>query len=243
MKKVMMILTVLITTLNGTAQANWVSQLKAMVPKTSDVTETSLSETQVGKAIREALSVGIDKAVAAASQKGGYLDNEAIKIKFPDKFSMIENGLRKAGMGEKIDEFEVSVNSAAEKAAPQAKEILLDALMDMSIDDAKNLLSGGDTAATDYFRKSSSDRLYEAFQPYIQNAMEEYRVTQAYNQVIESYSKIPLAKKPNLVSADKYAIDKALDGLFHLVAEQEKKIRTDPSARATELLKTVFGKA
>lgn len=222
------------------AHAGWMSALKEKL-MASPAAQTSLSETQIGKGLREALSIGIDKAVAAASKSGGYLDNEAIKIKFPENLAMVETGMRKIGMGSTIDAFEVSVNRAAETAAPAAKEILLDTLMDMSFEDAQQLLKGGDTAATDYFKKKSSDRLFTAFQPSIQKAMNQYKASEAYNQIISSYQKIPFAQKPKLVSADQYATQKALDGLFHLVAEQEKKIRTDPAARATELLKSVFG--
>ena len=187
------------------------------------------------------MNIGIEKAAAAASQEGGYPDNDAIKIKFPKNLSMIETGLRKIGMGSKIDAFETSVNRAAEKAAPAAKDILLDALLDMSIEDGQKLLRGGDTAAADYFKEKSWDNLYAAFQAAINTAMSKYQVAQTYNDITGAYQKIPFAKKPDLVSADEYAANKALEGLFVLIAEQEKKIRTDPAARATELLRSVFG--
>jgi len=207
----------------------------------SSAAQTSLSETQIGKGLKEALSVGIDKAVAAASQKDGYLKNDAIRIRFPENMTMMETALRKIGMGSRIDAFEVGVNRAAEQAAPEAKAILLEALFEMSIEDAQKLLKGGKTAATDYFKKKSWDNLYKAFLPYLGTAMNQSQATQTYNQMVETYQKIPFAKKPALVSADAYATGKALDGLFYLMAEQEKKIRTDPAARATELLQSVFG--
>lgn len=223
------------------AYAGWLDALKQLVP--ASVAQTTLSETQIGKGLKAALSAGIDKAVQSASREGGYLDNEAIRIRFPENLSMVETGLRKIGMGSKIDAFELSVNRAAEKAAPEAKSILLDALMDISIEDARKLLEGGETAATDYFRSKSWDNLYRAFEPRLAETMSRYQASQRYDQLIAMYQKIPFAQKPALVGADEYATTKALDGLFLLVAEQEKKIRTDPSARATELLKTVFGQA
>ena len=173
MKYLTLLLSIFVLLNIPSAHAGWFSQLKQLVP--TSATQTKLSETTIGKALREALSIGIDKAVASASQEGGYLKNDAIKIKFPENLSMIETGLRKIGMGSKIDAFEGSVNRAAEKAAPHAKEILLDALVNMSIDDAEKLLKGGDTAATDYFKSTSWDRLYDAFQPYISQTMNQYR--------------------------------------------------------------------
>lgn len=219
-------------------QPGWVGFLQDVFPS---VSSTKLSETTIGQGLREALSIGIDKAVSAASQRGGYLENEAIRIRFPEQLSVIETGLRTVGMGAAFDEFEQSVNRAAEAAAPQAKEILLNALFDLSIDDARKLLRGGETAATDYFRTRSWGELHQAFRPYLKKTMERYRASEIYNQLIAAYQKIPFAQKPALVSADEYATDKALEGLFYLVAEQEKKIRTDPAARVTDLLRSVFG--
>ena len=230
---------VLFLPLQNIAHAGWLDSLKSMIP--SSMKQTSLSETKIGKGLREALSLGIDKAVAMASKEGGYLNNPAIKIKFPENLSMVETGLRKIGMGSKIDAFEARVNKAAEQAAPEAKKVLLDALFEMSIEDAEKLLQGGDTAATDYFKSKTWDELHSAFRPKLQDAMSQNQASQMYNQVIAMYEKIPFAQKPNLVSADDYATNKALEGLFHLVGEQEKEIRNNPAARATQLLKSVFG--
>lgn len=230
---------VLFFSVSNIAQAGWFESLKAMIPASTK--QASLSDTKIGKGLREALSVGIDKAVARASQEGGYLNNPAIKIRFPENLSMVESGLRKIGMGEKVDAFETRVNKAAEQAAPKAKNILLDALFEMSIEDAENLLKGGDTAATDYFKSKTWNKLHAAFQPKLEKAMSQNQASQMYNQLIAMYEKIPFAQKPQLVSADDYATNKALEGLFHLVGEQEKEIRTNPAARATKLLQTVFG--
>lgn len=202
--------------------------------------QTALSDTKIGQGLKEALSIGIDNAVKKAGTVGGYSQNDLIKIRFPQQLSMVEKGLRTLGMSSKIDDFEKSVNGAAEAAAPQAKGALLDAVMGLSFEDTQKIFKGGDTAATDYFKKTTWDRLYQAVSPLMKEALNQYGVSQKYDQLIQTYNKIPLAAKPNLISADQYATTKALDGLFVLIAEQEKAIRTDPKARVTDLLKSVF---
>lgn len=219
------------------AQAGWKDALLSSLKLSK---ETSVGETQIGKALKEALHVGIDQAVKQASEKGGYSNNELIKIKFPEKLSWVETTLRKVGMGSKIDDFEARVNRAAEEAAPQAKEVLVDTLLKMNIQDAENLLHGGDTAATDYFRDKTWDQLHERFSKKIQSSLSQYQVSQKYDQLISAYQAIPLSKKPEMVSASDYATDQALEGLFTLIGQQEKKIRQDPAARVTELLQKVF---
>lgn len=217
--------------------AGWKEQLQTALEPLQQV---SLSDTKIGQGLKEALSVGIDNAVKKASAAGGYSQNDLIRIRFPQQLSMIEKGLRVIGMGTKVDDFEKSVNQAAEAAAPQAKGALLDAVMGMSFADAQGILKGKDTAATDYFKKTTWDRLYQAVSPSMKKTLDQYNVSQKYDQLLQAYNKIPLAAKPKLVSADQYATTKALDGLFVLIAEQEKMIRTDPKARVTDLLKTVF---
>jgi len=219
--------------------AGWKDTFNAATQK---LQQTSLQDTEVGKAMKEALSVGIDKAVANAGKEGGYSANPAIRIRFPENLSLVEKGLRTIGMGPKIDDFEASVNKAAEESAPLAKDVLLNALVSMSIEDAKGLLSGGDTAATDYFRKETWAELHTAFKPRMKTALNQHGVSQKYDQLIGAYSKVPFAAKPAMVSSDEYAATKTLDGLFKLIAAEEKNIRQNPAARTTELLKSVFGK-
>lgn len=223
----------------GSLFAGWRDTMGAAVQKFQ---QKSLQDTDVGRGLKEALSAGIDKAVASAGKEGGYSANPAIRIGFPEKLSLVEKGLRAAGQGGVIDDFETSVNRAAETSAPLAKDILLDALVSMSIEDARGLLSGGDTAATTYFRKKTWDKLHAAFLPRMQTGLNQYGVTQKYDQLIGTYSKIPFAAKPALVSADQYATNQTLEGLFHLIAREEMNIRTNPAARSTALLKEVFGK-
>lgn len=217
--------------------AGWREQLNSVL---NPLKQLSLSDTKIGQGLKEALNVGIENAVRKASAEGGYSQNELIKIRFPKQLYMVEKGLRTIGMGSKIDDFEKSVNRAAEAAAPQAKGALLDAVMGLSFQDAEGLLKGGDTAATDYFKKTTWDRLYQAISPSMKKTLDQYSVSQKYEQALLLYNKIPFSAKPKLVSADEYATTKALDGLFVLIAEQEKLIRTDPQARVTDLLKSVF---
>jgi len=219
--------------------AGWREKLQSMLT----LQKAALNDTKIGQGLKEALSVGIDNAVKKASAAGGYSQNPLIKIRFPEQLSMIEKALRTAGMGAKIDDFEKSVNQAAEAAAPHAKGALLDAVMGMSFADAQSILKGDATAATDYFKKTAWDRLYQAVSPSMKKTLGQYSVPQKYDQLLQAYNKIPLAANPKLIAADQYATTMALDGLFVLIAEQEKKIRTDPKARITDLLKTVFSSA
>jgi hypothetical protein len=171
----------------------------------------------------------------------GYFANQAIKILMPEKLRTLETGLRAVGYGPKVDEFVLSMNRAAERAAPSAKQIFWDAIAAMSFDDARKILSGGDTAATEYFRGKTTDKLTTAFRPIVERATNEVGVTRQYKDLVGRYQAIPFAKSESL-DVDGYVVDKALLGLFHVLGEEEKKIRTNPTARVTDLLKEVFGK-
>ncbi len=198
-------------------------------------------ESTIVSGLKEALSIGTENAVKHVSRLDGYFSNEAIKILMPEKIRTIADILGKIGFQKEVDDFILSMNRAAEKAAPQATAFFMDAIKEMTIEDAKNIVSGGDTAATDYFRQKTSAKLYQAFKPVISSSMEEIDVTSRYRQIIKKYETIPFAQKPSL-DLDHYVTNNALEGLFYMVGEEEKKIRTDPAARVTDLLKTVFGK-
>lgn len=191
--------------------------------------------------LKEALSIGTGNAVLDVSKAGGYFQNQAIKILLPPEIRKTTDALRKFGFGKVVDDFERSMNSAAEKAAPQAKAIFLDAVTQMSFDDARRILNGPDTAATDYLKKTTSRRLADLFRPIVTDAMNQVGVTRTYKQMVAPLKTLPIAA-PVPVDLDGYVTGKALDGLFYMVAEEEKKIRRDPAARVTELLKDVFGK-
>ncbi len=200
-----------------------------------------LDKDTVAAGLKEALSVGSQNAVKAVSQVDGYFKNPAIKIPLPEKVQKVEKPLRKLGLSKQVDEFVLTMNRAAEKAAPAAKDIFVGAVKEMTILDAINILKGGDTAATDFMRSKTYDKLYGAFKPTVSKAMMEVGVTKAYQQLVDKAKKTKLIKDESL-DLDHHVTSKALDGLFYMVAQEEKKIRKDPVARVTDLLKKVFGK-
>jgi len=178
--------------------------------------------------------------VAATGRPDGFLKNEAIKIVLPPRLQTAGRGLRMAGMGAQVDALEVGMNRAAEQAAPAAKQIFLNALLKMTFSDARQILSGGDTAATEYFKKTSTADLTTAFTPTVHQSMENVGVVRQYNQLLKNPMAASLAGKQGL-DLDGYVVGKSLDGLFYMLGQEEKKIRKDPAARTTNLLKEVFG--
>jgi hypothetical protein len=190
--------------------------------------------------LREALFVGSANAVLETGRLDGYFGNEVIRILLPERLEVVEKGLRVLGQGEVVDDFVLSMNRAAEQAAPYAKEIFWDAIREIRFDDARQILTGGDTAATDYFRATTSDRLSAAFRPVVERATDKVGVTRQYKEMVGRYRSIPFTQAVAF-DVDEYVVEKALDGLFHVLAEEERKIRTDPAARVTEILQRVFG--
>ena len=211
------------------------------IPVLGTASSSGLSDTKIAAGLKDALSVSTQKAVKLVDHPGGYLDNQAIKILLPSNLRPVESMLRGAGQGPKIDEFVVSMNHAAESAAPEAEKIFADAVTAMTIDDARKLLNGNDTAITDYFREKTSASLTTAFRPHMEKAMQANGVTQQYEALAGKIPALPFMKSSSL-DIDSYVVSKALDGLFYMLGQQEKEIRTDPTARSTALLKQVFGK-
>jgi hypothetical protein len=200
-----------------------------------------LDEKTIIAGLKEALEVGTKKSVEKVSAMDGYYKNPEIKIPMPDDLKKVESGLRKVGLGNKVDEFVVSMNRAAEKAAPQATEIFIKAVKGMTVKDARNILYGGeDDAATRYFERETRTDLYGLFFPVVKDSLDKVGATKLYKYLIDKYNSLPLVEKKSY-NLDKYVTNKALDGLFIMVAKEEKKIRKDPAARITELLKKVFG--
>jgi hypothetical protein len=192
--------------------------------------------------LKEALAIGTRNAVSAVSKTDGYFGNQAIKILMPGKLQTVAKALSKVGYQREVDEFILSMNRAAEKAAPQAASYFEDAIREMTFEDARKILQGGDTSATDYFKSKTFDKLYHAFKPPVSESMNEVGVTRAYKGMIGKYtSSVPFAKEESF-DLDHYVTTKSLDGLFYMLGQEEKKIRTDPAARVTDLLKKVFGK-
>lgn len=196
----------------------------------------------IASGLKEALTVGTGNAVTSVSKMDGYFGNKMIKILLPEKIQTAANALGKLGYQKQVDDFVLSMNRAAEKAAPKAKDIFIDAIKQMTFEDAKKILNGGNTSATDYFKAKTSKKIFEAFKPIVSSSMNEAGVTKAYNEMMGKYtSSVPFASKESL-DLNSYVTNKASDGLFYMVGQEEKKIRTDPSARVTDLLKKVFSK-
>ena len=192
--------------------------------------------------LKEALSVATGDAVQAVGRTDGYFSNQAIKILMPEKIRTVADVAGKLGFQKEVDDFVVSMNRAAEHAAPKAKEPFIEAIKQMSFEDAKKILNGGDTAATEYFKAKTFDKLYAAFKPDVSASMNEVGVTRSYKAMMEKYQAVPFMKAESL-DVDHYVTQKSLDGLFTMVGQEEKKIRTNPAAQVTDLLKQVFGKA
>ncbi|MBV6643406.1 MAG: DUF4197 domain-containing protein [Cyclobacteriaceae bacterium] len=198
-----------------------------------------LTTEEVANGLKEALIKGISEGSASASKLNGYLGNPQIKIPFPPDVQKVEDKLRSIGLDKQVDQFIETLNRGAEEAAKEAKPIFVTAIRSMTIQDAWNILKGEDDAATQYLVRTTSDQLRGKFQPVIGNALDKTNATKYYGDIINTYNKVPFVDKvdPDL---ENYATQKALDGLFFLIAKEEQKIREDPLARTTDLLKRVF---
>jgi hypothetical protein len=226
---------VLLTALPASAQLDQILKGLGISQK------SGLSDVKIASGLKEALKIGTQNAVNLTGRLDGYFINQAIKILMPEKLQTMEKGLRAVGFGPQVDEFILSMNRAAERAAPAAKSIFWDAIGEMTFEDARKILGGGNTAATDYFKAKTTDKLTVAFKPAVDQAMNEVGVTRQYKELVGQFQSIPFMKSESL-DIDHYVVTKALDGLFYVVGEEEKKIRTNPAARVTDLLKEVFGK-
>jgi len=199
-----------------------------------------LSESDIVKGLKEALHIGTGNAVTTVSKINGYYTNSNIKIPLPESVQKVEKVLRVAGFGKQVDDFELSMNRAAEKAAPEAKSIFWDAIKQMKFADASKILNGRDNEATLYFKDKTSDRLTSIFKPIVNKSMSTVGVTRKYQELEDTVHSIPFAKDIVRFDLNQYVTDKALDGLFYMLAEEERKIREDPAARVTEILRKVF---
>lgn len=217
------------------------ADFSALLQKAGIGTKSTLNDSKIGQGIKEALKVGIDKAVQKTSKKDGYFADPQIKIPVPEKLKLMDSLLRKTGFGSKMDEMVLSMNRAAEAAAPHAKNIFVESIAAMSVEDAQQIWKGSDTAATDFFRAKSSPELNKIYKPLVTQSMAQYQVTQKYQALINKYNSLPVAQKFKAPEIEQYVTEKALDGLFKVLGQQEKLIREDPAARVTSLLKEVFG--
>lgn len=232
MKKITLFVLIVFITPATMAQINLKKLQKA-------ITGESVSTEEVAAGLKEALTSGASKGSDKVSQVDGYFKNPEIKIPFPPEVQHVEKKLRQIGMGSEVDRFILALNRGAEDAAKEAKPIFVSAIKQMTIQDAWAILRGENDAATQYLKKTTTGQLTEKFKPIIKTSLEKVNATKYYSDLIGAYNKIPFVEKvnPNL---DDYATGKAIDGIFVMVAKEEKVIREDPAARTTELLKKVF---
>jgi hypothetical protein len=200
-----------------------------------------LDDHTIVSGLKDALSVGTRNAVGLVSKPNGYFGNPVIRIPLPDNIQKAAEMVGKLGYQKQVDAFVLSMNRAAEKAAPKATSYFVGAVKEMNVEDARKILSGGDTAATDYFKSKTSTKLYDEFKPGISESMNQVGVTHSYNAMMDKVPAVPFAKSQSL-DLNHYVTTKALDGLFIMVGQEEKKIRVNPAARTTDLLKKVFGR-
>jgi hypothetical protein len=192
--------------------------------------------------LKEALAVGTGNAVQMLSKSNGYFGDAAVKILMPENMQKAAELLKKAGYQKDVDEFVLSMNRAAEQAAPKARPIFEDAVKKMTFDDAQKIIKGNNTAATDYFKGKTSSQLTTAFKPVVADSMNQVGATRSYKELTDRYNSMVPFGKMDSFDLDSYVTKKSLDGMFLKVGQEEAKIRTNPAARTTDLLKSVFGK-
>lgn len=198
-----------------------------------------VTELEVIKGLKQALEVGITKGANVVSKVDGYNANTNIRIPFPPDVKKVENTLRDVGLGKEIDKLVVNINRGAEEAAKGAANIFISAITKMTITDAMNILKGQDNAATNFLKRTTTQELYNSFRPVIETSLNKVGVTRNWDDIVGKYNKVPFAKKVNPDLAD-YVTNEALSGLFFMVEKEEKKIRKNPVARTTDILKRVF---
>ncbi len=204
--------------------------------------KTTVTDTEIAGGLKEALTKGVKFSVDSLGKEDGFFKNVRVKIPLPKNLQKLEKAMRVAGQGKAVDEFILSMNRAAEKAVPVAFEVFVDAIKQMTFDDARKILfSGQDDAATQFFRRTSEEKLREKFRPIVEKFTAEVGVTQKYKTMIGKYPFANQLLGKEATDLDGYVTQKALDGLFLLVADEEKKIRKDPIGRTSSLLKKVFG--
>jgi len=191
-------------------------------------------------ALRTALEKGSVAAVAKLGRLDGFLGNPQVRIPLPESAQRAERLLRRVGMGKYADELVVTMNRAAESAVPEARALFVDAVKKMSVQDAKGIISGGDTAGTEYFRRTTRDQLHKRFMPIVQRATARVELAQKYDQYSDKAATVGLLRRED-ADLDEYVTQKALDGLYLMVAEEEKKIRKDPVGTGSSILRKVFG--
>ena len=199
-----------------------------------------ISNAEASNGLKAALMQGAEKAVGRLSNTDGFLGNAEVKIPLPDALKKTEKAMRMFGMGKQADELVLKMNRAAEAAVPEAKALLVDSVKKMTVADAKAILTGGDDAATQYFKKTTSAPMAAKFLPIVKKATENVQLAQQYNKFAEAGSKFGLVKKEQM-NLEQYVTQKTLDGVYLMMAKEEAAIRKDPVGQGSALLKKVFG--
>ena len=238
MKRIVLPL-LLLTSVVTFGQSGLLKKASGLLNKTSG-SGTGLSTDEIVAGLKDALSIGAQNGANKLSAVDGFFANAAIKVLMPPEAKKVESTLRSAGMGKLVDDAILSMNRAAEEASKSAAPIFVDAVKNMSINDALGILKGADTAATGYLRGKTTAALTTAFHPVIEAALQKTNATKYWKTVVDAYNKIPLTSKVN-ADLPAYVTDKALGGMFYQVAQEEQKIRKDPASRVTDILKKVFG--
>jgi hypothetical protein len=204
-------------------------------------TVAALTQDEIGRALKEALTKAVQQAVASLGKDGGYLDNLKVRIPMPQQLQNVEKGLRLIKQDKMADDFVATMNRAAERAVPEGGKVLAGAISQMTLDDARNILKGPDDAATQFFRRTSEGQLTERFLPIVKKATDEVGVTANYKKLTSKAGFLSNYINKDVLDIDGYVTRKSLDGLFVVMAEEEKRIRENPAARTTQLLQKVFG--
>ncbi len=235
MKKLLVVLFVLSSACSSTQ----VTQAITEATKVLEGQSTAPTTEQVAAGLKEALVKGISVGADQVSQADGFFRNPQIKIPFPPDVRKVEDRLRQIGMGAEVDRFVETLNHGAENAAKEAKPIFINAIQQMTFEDAWGILKGSEDAATQYLKRTTSSQLKAKFKPVIQNSLNQVQATKYYGDIVTTYNKIPFVDKVN-PDLNEYATDLAMQGLFVMIAAEEKKIRENPIERTTDLLKKVF---
>jgi hypothetical protein len=199
-----------------------------------------ITSQEAASGLKAALEKGSAAAVATLGRSDGFFGNPQVRIPLPDSMQRAERLMRRFGMGQHADELILTMNRAAEAAVPEAKQLFVDSVRKMTVQDAKGILQGGDTAGTEYFRRSTQDQLRKRFLPIVKQATEKVGLAQQYNNYADKGAALGLVRKED-ANLDDYVTQKALDGLFFMVGEEEKKIRKDPLGAGTNIIRKVFG--
>lgn len=217
-------------------------ELQSIVDTAANGTGGGLSTSEIGRGLKQALIKGAQNGTNELSRTNGYFKNPSVKILFPPQAQKVENTLRGVGLGNIVDQAIEKLNRAAEDAAPKAKDIFVNAITKMTINDAMNILMGSKNAATMYLKRVTTQQLYQAFNPVINRSLSSVGATKIWNEVITRYNNFPTTAKKVNPDLDDHVTDKAIDGIFVMIEKEERAIRANPAQRTTDILRKVFAK-